>query len=180
MSRKEGRKVRTVHDEVRNPHNVRLPHEQLHAALSRAKQGRRDPLQSLCRGSAKRRKLKQSPLTCGCRSMPFTAHLTVVVHASMSMQPKEASDNCRPSCSRGRTCVAALPACKPGSWLCTSPCGRLPRLLAVCGLCAPPPQHVLRRSATSKSVPASLLELSRRAGEAPGVLWGGLKAACRQ
>ena len=32
--------VKTVHDKVRDPHNIRLPHEQLHAALSRAKQGR--------------------------------------------------------------------------------------------------------------------------------------------
>ena len=34
------KKVTTVHDDVRNPHNVRLPHEQLHAALSRVKQSR--------------------------------------------------------------------------------------------------------------------------------------------
>ena len=30
----------TVHDEVRDPHNIRLSHEQLHAALSRAERGR--------------------------------------------------------------------------------------------------------------------------------------------
>ena len=34
------KKVTTVHDEVRDPYNLRLPHEQLHAALSRAEQGR--------------------------------------------------------------------------------------------------------------------------------------------
>ena len=30
-------KVETVHDRVRDPHTIRLPHEQLHAALSRAR-----------------------------------------------------------------------------------------------------------------------------------------------
>ena len=30
------KEVKTVHDKVRDPHNIRLPHEQLHGALSRA------------------------------------------------------------------------------------------------------------------------------------------------
>ena len=32
--------VNAVHDEMRDPHNVRLPHEQLHAALDRVKHSR--------------------------------------------------------------------------------------------------------------------------------------------
>lgn len=51
--------------------------------------------------------------------------------------------------------------------VCTSPCGRLPQPLAACGLCAPPPQHVLHRSATSNSALASLLGLSWWAGLPP-------------
>ena len=34
------KKVKTVCDEECDPHNIKLPHEQLHAALSRSKQGR--------------------------------------------------------------------------------------------------------------------------------------------
>ena len=34
------KEVNTGHDEVRDPHNIRPPHEQLHNVLSRAKQGR--------------------------------------------------------------------------------------------------------------------------------------------
>ena len=34
------KEVKTIHDEVRDPNNLRLPHEQLHAALSSATQGK--------------------------------------------------------------------------------------------------------------------------------------------